>query len=161
MRSRTFRIICLLASLGIAIPVLAAQRGSDPLTGAWTGDWGPNAGDRNTVSVDLKWDGKALTGVVHSINYQRADVTLQKSTFNPASGAVHMETDAQNPRGGAPIHYVIDGKLANGSMTGSWSRHMTSCLAPPEGSSPRSRTSSSRSVRLPLKRCTRRGRPYQ
>ena len=120
MRSRTFRIICLLASLGIAIPVLAVQRGSDPLTGTWTGDWGPNAGDRNTVSVDLKWDGKALTGVVHSINYQRADVTLQKSTFTPAGGAVHMEADVPNPRGGAPIHYVIDGKLANGSMTGSW-----------------------------------------
>ena len=72
------------------------------------------------MTVDLKWDGKALTGVVHSINFDRPDVTLQKSTFDPVGGAVHMEADAPNPRGGPPIHYIIDGKLANGSITGSW-----------------------------------------
>ena len=120
MRSRTCRMLCLMACIVAAIPVFAFQKGSDPLTGTWTGDWGPNANDRNTVSVDLKSDGKALTGVVHSINYQRPDVTLQKSTFDPATGAVHMEADVANPRGGAPIHYIIDGKLANRSMSGSW-----------------------------------------
>src|SRR6266446_804863 len=120
MRPTTFRMLCLLVGVAIAMPALALQRGSDPLTGTWTGDWGPNAADRNTVSVDLKWDGKALTGVVHSINYQRADVTLQKSTFDSATGTVHMEADVPNPRGGAPIHYLIDGKLANRSMSGSW-----------------------------------------
>jgi len=118
MRKNSIRLFCLLVCLAVAIPVLALQRGSDPLTGTWTGDWGPNAGDRNTVTVDLKWDGKALTGIVHSINYQRADVNLQKATFD--AGAVHMEADVANPRGGSPIHYVIDGKLANGSMSGSW-----------------------------------------
>jgi len=123
MRARLVAVVCLLASLAIAIPMVAQQRATpaaDPLSGTWTGDWGPNTADRNTVSVDLKWDGKALTGVVHSINYQRPDVTLQKSTFDTATGAVHLEADAPNPRGGAPVHYVIDGKLVNGSMTGSW-----------------------------------------
>ena len=120
MRFKIFRLVCLLACLAIALPVLALQRGSDPLTGTWSGDWGPSAADRNTVNVNLKWDGKALTGVVHSINYQRPDVTLQKSTFDSATGAVHMEADVLNPRGGAPIHYLIDGKLANRSMSGSW-----------------------------------------
>ena len=125
MRSRTCRMVCLLACLAIALPVLAFQGGADPLTGTWTGDWGPNAGDRNTVTVDLKWDGKALTGVVHSINFQRADVVLQKSTFNSATGAVHLEADVPNPRGGAAIHYLIDGKLANGSISGSWNHGTT------------------------------------
>src|SRR5690242_7598573 len=120
MRLKISRLVCLLGILALALPVSALQRGADPLTGTWTGDWGPSASDRNTVNVDLKWDGKALTGVVHSINYQRPDVTLQKSTFVPATGAVHMEADAANPRGGAAVHYVIDGKLANGSITGSW-----------------------------------------
>ena len=119
MRLKISRKVCLLACLAIALPVLALQRGGDPLTGTWSGDWGPNAADRNTVNVNLKWDGKALTGVVHSINYQRPDVTLQKATFDPASGAVHMEADVPNPRGGT-IHYVIDGKLVNGTMSGSW-----------------------------------------
>jgi hypothetical protein len=117
MQPRTYRVLCLLACLALALPLLA-QRGADPLSGTWTGDWGPNAQDRNTVNVDLKLDGKTVTGTVHSINYQRPDVTLQKSTFDPATGAVHLEADA-NGRGGA-VHYVIDGKLANGSISGSW-----------------------------------------
>jgi hypothetical protein len=124
MRPRAYGIVLLFACLTIAFP-LFAQRGSDPLSGTWTGDWGPSPGDRNTVSVDLKWDGKVLTGVVHSINFQRPDVMLQKATFDAASGAVHMEADVPNPRGGANIHYVIDGKLANGMMSGSWN-HGTS-----------------------------------
>jgi hypothetical protein len=107
------------------MPALALQRAADPLTGTWTGDWGPSPGDRNTVSVNLKLDGKALTGVVHSINYQRSDVSLQKSTFDAATGAVHMEAEAPNPRGGAPVHYIIDGKLANGSISGSWNHGTT------------------------------------
>lgn len=120
MRSTTLQIVCCLLCVAIAVPVLALQRGADPLTGRWTGDWGPSPADRNTVTVDLKWDGKALTGVVHSINYDRPDVTLQKSTFDSATGTVHMEAEAANPRGGPAIHYIIDGKLANGTIAGSW-----------------------------------------
>jgi hypothetical protein len=123
--NKAFRIVCLLELVTVTVSAFAWHGGADPLTGTWTGDWGPNAGDRNTVSVDLKWDGKALSGVVHSINYQRPDVTISKGTFDAGAGAVHMEADAANPRGGAAIHYVIDGKLANGSMTGSWN-HGTS-----------------------------------
>src|SRR2546426_2472506 len=114
MRAIHFRIACFLMCAAIAIPALALQRGADPLTGKWTGDWGPSPRDRNTVDVDLKWDGKALTGVVHSINFPRPDVPLQKSTFNPATGAVHMEAESPGLAGGAPVHYMIDGKLANG-----------------------------------------------
>ena len=126
MRTSSFRMVCLSACIAIAIPVLALQRGSaDPLTGTWTGDWGPSPGDRNTVSVDLKWDGKALTGTVHSLNFQRPDVSLQKSTFDAKAGTVHMEAEAPGQRGGPAVHFIIDGKLTTGSMTGSWN-HGTS-----------------------------------
>jgi hypothetical protein len=91
----------------------------------WSGDWGPNAADRNTVNVELKLDGKNLTGTVHSINYQRADVMLQKATFDSATGTIHMEAEVPNPRGGAAVHYVIDGKLMNGTMSGSWNHGTT------------------------------------
>jgi len=117
---KTYRLAALLICLTVAVPLFALQRGSDSITGTWSGDWGPSPGDRNTVNVDLKLNGKAVTGVVHSINFQRPDVMLQKSTFDPASGAIHMEADAPNPAGGTKVHYVIDGKLANGTMTGSW-----------------------------------------
>src|SRR4051812_33049000 len=100
MPATSFRLVCLLICVAVVIPALALQRPADPLTGTWTGDWGPSPADRNTVTVDLKWDGKVLTGVVHSTNYQRPDVPLQKSTFDPATGAVHMEAETPNPRGG-------------------------------------------------------------
>ena len=116
---KTYRLAALLICLTVAVPLFALQRGSDSITGTWSGDWGPSPGDRNTVNVDLKSNGKAVTGVVHSINFQRPDVMLEKSTFDPASGAIHMEADAAGA-GGAKIHYVIDGKLANGTMSGSW-----------------------------------------
>src|SRR3954453_23243029 len=96
---RTSRIAVLLLCIAVAVPLFALQRGSDPITGTWSGDWGPSPGDRNTVNVDLKVNGKAVTGVVHSINFQRPDVTLEKSTFDPATGAIHLEADAAGAGG--------------------------------------------------------------
>jgi hypothetical protein len=80
--------------------MVAQQRATpaaDPMSGTWTGDWGPNAGDRNMVSV-----------------------ALTKSTYTASTGAVHMEAETKSPRDGSAVHYVIDGKLTNGSMAGSW-----------------------------------------
>lgn len=120
MRSITLRIVCFCACVAIALPLLALQRGSDPISGTWSGDWGPNANDRNTVNVDLKLNGKDVTGVVHSVNYQRPDVMISKGTYDAASSMLHLEADAKNPRGGADVHYVIDGKVMGGTVSGSW-----------------------------------------
>ena len=118
MRTRFLKLACLLVCLAIALPLLALQRGSDPISGTWSGDWGPNANDRNTVNVDLKLDGKNVTGNVHSINYNRPDVMITKGTFDSAAGTIHLEADAQAR--GAAVHYVIDGKVTGGTMSGSW-----------------------------------------
>ena len=121
MRARLVAVVCLLASLAIAIPMVAQQRATpaaDPLSGTWTGDWGPNAGDRNMISVDLKLNGTALTGTVKSIQPARADVALTKSTYTASTGAVHMEADATSR--GRSVHYVIDGKVDKGMMSGTW-----------------------------------------
>ncbi len=118
MRVRFLALVCLLVGLGISSSLLAqGKAAADPLSGTWAGDWGPNAADRNAVTVNLKWDGKALTGTVNSQG--AGPVELQKSTFDAKTGAVHMEADARG-RGGATIHYVIEGKVDRGTMTGSW-----------------------------------------
>jgi hypothetical protein len=116
MRAKT---ICVLLLCGcFAAAAIGASKAfvADPLSGTWTGDWGPSASDRNPVTVELKWDGKTLTGTV---NPGPNAVVLQKCTFDAKTGAVHMEADAKNRRG-ADIHYVIEGKVENGTMTGSW-----------------------------------------
>ena len=73
----------------------------------------------------MKFDGKAITGTVHSVNFPRPDVALKNSTFDAKTSAVHMEADVPGARGGPAVHFVIDGKLAGGSMSGSWNHGTT------------------------------------
>ena len=116
MRVRVPSLACLLVCLTMAASVAAQQKAADPLSGTWTGDWGPSAADRNPVTVELKWDGKALTG---QVNPGANVVELQKCTFDAKTSAVHMEADAKGRRGNE-IHYVIDGKVEKDTITGSW-----------------------------------------
>ena len=116
MRAKTGFVVSLVISIVIGAFGSAKPAAEDPLSGTWTGDWGPSASDRNTVTVELKWDGKVLTGTV---NPGPNAVALQKSTFDPKPGAIHMEADAKGRRGN-DIHYVIDGKVENNTMTGTW-----------------------------------------
>ena len=112
MQSRIHVVVSIVICLVMAVSVFA----QDPLSGNWKGDWGPSPGDRNQVTVVLKYDGKALTG---TINPDSDAVKLTKATFDPKTGAVHME--AMTPgRGGSTYHYMIDGKLDKGTITGSW-----------------------------------------
>ncbi len=112
---KTLHLVCLAAFLALAATAFAQK--SDPLSGTWAGDWGPSPDDRNQVTLELKWDGKVLTGTV---NPGPNAVELQKGTFDPKKGAVHFEADAKSRRGNT-VHYVVDGKVEKNSMTGSWS----------------------------------------
>jgi len=124
MRVRTLSVICLLACLAVAIPMLAQQRsGADPVTGTWSGDWGPNQADRNQVTVDLKLEGTAVTGVVKTTN--RPEVPLSKGTFDATARTVKMEAEAKNQRSGANVKYIIEGKLEGNTLTGSWNHDTT------------------------------------
>jgi hypothetical protein len=95
----------------------APDASADPLSGTWKGDWGPSANDRNPVTLELKWDGTALTGTV---NPGADAVPLTKAAFARDTGMVTMEADAKG-RGGAPVHYTIEGKVEGAMMSGSWS----------------------------------------
>ena len=128
MQSRTFRLVCLVAALAIAVPALA-QYGY-PLKGSWSGEWWLKKGEENRILLEFNWDGKTLTGV---LNPGTENVTLQKLSLEPPGGGVatamspwllHFEADAKDQTGKA-AHYVVDGKLQNiGSynkfVTGSW-----------------------------------------
>lgn len=97
--------------------VMADESATDnPLGGTWSGDWGPSPEHRNAVTLDLDWNGTALTGTV---NPGPNEIALTNTSFDPATGRVTMEASATNFRGEA-VHYMIDGQLDGDSMTGSW-----------------------------------------
>ncbi len=114
---RKLQLFGLAACLVVAASAFAQKSAKDLLSGTWVGDWGPSASDRNAVTLELKWDGKNLTGTV---NPGPNAVTLQKATFDPKTDAVHFEVDAKN-RSGNDVHYVVEGKVEKGTMTGTWS----------------------------------------
>ena len=116
MKLRVFGFLAIVSCLLIMGSALG--QGSDPLSGTWSGDWGPSPGDRNDVTLQLKWDGKALTGSVTGGTNVTSAIPLSKSTYDAKTGAVHMEADASTRRGS--VHYVIDGKVEKNTMTGSW-----------------------------------------
>ena len=116
MRHTAFMCFYVVVCLTLALPVFAQQKpGSDPISGTWTGDWGPSRYDRNPVTVDLKWDGKALTGTV---NPGPNAVAIKIGAFDAKTNTVHLEADARGR--GQTFHYVIDGKLSNNTLSGSW-----------------------------------------
>jgi len=116
MRARVLVLGCVV-SLFLLVTSVFAQ---DQLSGTWSGDWGPSPGDRNAVTLSLKWDGKALTGNVTGGENVGAPIPIQKGTFDLKSGKVHMEAETKNPRSGQTVHFVIEGKVDKGTMTGSW-----------------------------------------
>jgi hypothetical protein len=116
MKFRILGFFSIVICLSVAVSLLA--QGADPLSGTWTGDWGPSPNDRNDVTLQLKWDGKALTGSVTGGTNVTSAIPLQKSTFDPKTGAIRMEANASTRRGS--VLYVIEGKLEKGAMTGSW-----------------------------------------
>lgn len=89
---------------------------ADPVSGTWTGDWGPNANDRNQVTLELKMDGATLTGTV---NPGPNAVPLTKASFTQDTAVIMMEADAKG-HDGKPVHYTIEGKVEGTMMTGTW-----------------------------------------
>jgi len=125
MRLRAaFISICLVAGLVLAISGFAQE--GHPLTGVWYGDWGPNATTRNHLTIQLQWDGKAVTGLV---NPGPDSYPLKVVTLDSTKWTVHIEADGKDEKG-VPGKYVADGKLENiGSynrtITGTWTAGTT------------------------------------
>jgi len=88
----------------------------DPPAGRWSGDYGPDADRRERISVELRWEGSDLRGVVQP---GMRDLEIVKASFKPETRAITMEFDAQG-NNGQTIHYIIEGKVEGNTMSGSW-----------------------------------------
>jgi hypothetical protein len=137
---RSVRVFCLTATVLLLAASAIAQEGH-PLTGTWYGDFGSTANKRNDLTVILKWDGVAITGLVNPgpnstpIKSARLDVKLGNPGSRGGGGGqrggaapqappappvpatpptflVQFEIDAKG-KNGATDHFVFEGKIEN------------------------------------------------
>jgi hypothetical protein len=121
MRLKAAFVFCLLAGLVVTIAGFAQE--GHPLTGIWYGDWGPNATQRNSLTIQMQWDGKNVTGLA---NPGPDSYTLKLVTLDSSKWTVHIEADGKDEKGNVS-KVVADGKLENiGSynrtITGTWTQ---------------------------------------
>jgi len=98
--------------------------GGGDINGTWVGDFGPAFYDRNTISLELHWDGKELTGMVRPgvqggrMYRNFTGFPIENGSFDPKTGVIKFEANYK-PR---ERLYIIEGKLKNNTLSGSWNR---------------------------------------
>ena len=119
MRNRALRggsWVCLaLAASGFA------QEGY-PLTGTWSGDWGPSPTQRTHLTLVMNWDGQKVSGI---LNPGPHSTPLGSVFLDVSNWTVRIEADAKDGSGN-PVHIAGAGRLDDlGSyhrtLTGTWS----------------------------------------
>jgi hypothetical protein len=100
------------------------QQQADALTGTWIGDFGPAFYDRNTISLELHWDGKELTGTIRPgvqggrMYRDFKAFPIENPSFDPKTGTLKFEATYQ-PKS---RRYLIEGKVKKNTLSGSWNR---------------------------------------
>src|SRR4030095_10189354 len=105
MRRLSFRWMFLLACLAFVVQLFAQE--GHPLTGTWSGDWGPSTTQRNHITLVLNWDGKNVTGVM---NPGPDAVMLSQVFLDVTNWTVRIEADGKDQTGKA-VHITAEGKL--------------------------------------------------
>jgi len=119
MRIRSFHAIC----IGICVLLAAAASAQEghPLTGTWTGDWGPSAAQRTHLKLVMSWDGKQVTG---TINPGPDAAALSSVVLDVTNWTVRIEADAKDASGKV-THVSAEGKIddlasAHRKLSGTW-----------------------------------------
>ena len=116
MRRVVYLIGVIVALAGLAP---AAQEGH-PLTGTWSGDWGPSAAQRNHITMVMAWDGKTVTG---TINPGPDAIAVSAIALDVTNWTIRFEADAKSASG--PVRIAAEGRIedlasSHRTITGTW-----------------------------------------
>ena len=124
MGKPALKIVVLIVLIGLAAGAIAQE--GHPLTGTWSGDWGPSTAQRNHLTLVMSWDGKNISGV---LNPGDNAVQIPSIFLDVTNWTVRIEADAKDQSGKA-VHIAAEGKLDDiGSyhrkLSGSWTQGTT------------------------------------
>ena len=110
--------------IGLSVLAGAAQEGH-PLTGTWSGDWGPGANQRTHITMVMTWDGKTISG---TINPGPDAVPVDAIALDVTKWTVRFDADAKGASG--PVRISVEGQLddiasAHRTITGTWRQGTT------------------------------------
>jgi hypothetical protein len=120
------KIRAALGGLWATVAVAALAQQGHPLTGTWSGDWGPSPTERHQITLVLSWDGKNVTGIM---NPGPDSIPLSSVFVDVSNWTVRIEADGKDT-GGKPVHISAEGRLDDlGSyhrkLAGAWTQGAT------------------------------------
>ena len=120
------RKACYLIGAFIALSLMpgVAQEGH-PLTGTWSGDWGPGAAQRTHITMVMTWDGKTVSG---TINPGPDAIAVPAIALDVTNWTIRFEADAKGSSG--PVRIAVEGRVddlasAHRVITGTWRQGTT------------------------------------
>jgi len=115
----------LFASLVVAISAFAQE--GHPLSGTWTGDWGPGTGPRTHITLVMNWDGDKILGVMNPgpdsaplnvfVDYANWSVRIDAESKDSAGKATHIDAEGKIEDLGSPRRRIV-GTWRQGSAAG-------------------------------------------
>ena len=119
------RLALIALVVGLSFLPVGAQEGH-PLTGTWSGDWGPTAATRTHITMVMAWDGKALTG---TINPGPEAIAVEAIFLDVTNWTIRFEASTKDASG-AQVQVTADGKLediasSHRTLTGAWRQGAT------------------------------------
>jgi hypothetical protein len=104
----------------LVLAISAYAQEGHPLSGTWTGDWGPSTGPRNHITLVMNWDGDKITGVMNP----GPDSAPLNVYVDYASWSVHIDAESKDA-GGKATRIEAEGKFEDmGSprrkLVGTW-----------------------------------------
>lgn len=105
MHARFLVALCVLA---VCVLAAGAQEGH-PLTGTWSGDWAPEPGETEHVTLVMRWDGENITGL---IDPGPRSLTLGEVRLDVTEWRVRLEASGEDASG-QPVEVSAEGQLEN------------------------------------------------
>ena len=105
----------------LLVGAIAIAQEGHPLTGTWSGDWGPGAAKRTHITMVMAWDGKTVSG---TINPGPDAVAVPNIVLDVTNWTIHFEADGRDASGTA-VRIAAEGRVddiaaAHRTISGTW-----------------------------------------